>query len=74
MGMLRFYLCPPGVIEPADLPIGWGLLIAHPSGVGIARPSDDHERDLESELRLLVSRVARKPNLLGTQIKFPTPW
>lgn len=26
MGDWRFYICPPGVIEPVDLPEGWGLL------------------------------------------------
>jgi|GEM_PF-957259 hypothetical protein len=28
LGVYRFYLCPPGVIEVADLPSGWGLLYA----------------------------------------------
>ncbi|PCJ68243.1 MAG: hypothetical protein COA62_15885 [Rhodobiaceae bacterium] len=29
MGDWRFYMCPPGVIHPQDLPDGWGLLWAH---------------------------------------------
>ena len=28
MGDWRFYLCPPGIIKPDDLPSGWGLLYA----------------------------------------------
>lgn len=28
LGVYRFYLCPPGVIEVADLPARWGLLYA----------------------------------------------
>ncbi|HIH2745211.1 TPA: hypothetical protein ACYLN4_000889 [Burkholderia lata] len=28
LGVYRFYLCPPGVIELEDLPSGWGLLYA----------------------------------------------
>lgn len=26
VGLYRFYICPPGVIEPEELPTGWGLL------------------------------------------------
>lgn len=28
MGDWRFYLCPPGIIQIKDLPVGWGLLYA----------------------------------------------
>lgn len=28
MGDWRFYMCPPGIISPEDLPSGWGLLWA----------------------------------------------
>lgn len=28
LGVYRFYLSPPGVVEPGDLPAGWGLLHA----------------------------------------------
>jgi hypothetical protein len=30
MGDWRFYLTPPGIVNVADLPPGWGLLWAHP--------------------------------------------
>lgn len=30
MGDWRFYLCPQGIINPSDLPAGWGLLYAYP--------------------------------------------
>lgn len=30
MGEWRFYMCPPGMIKPEDLPDGWGLLWCHP--------------------------------------------
>lgn len=26
IGLYRFYICPPGLIRPDDLPTGWGLL------------------------------------------------
>ena len=33
MGDWRFYLAPPGIIHPVDLPTGWGLLWALPKTV-----------------------------------------
>lgn len=30
MGDWRFYMCPPGMIKPDELPAGWGLLYCHP--------------------------------------------
>lgn len=32
MGAYRMYLCPARIIQPVDLPQGWGLLWAYPSG------------------------------------------
>ncbi|WP_445621300.1 hypothetical protein ACUN8C_05700 [Kushneria sp. Sum13] len=29
MGDWRFYMCPPGMIKPEELPAGWGLLYCH---------------------------------------------
>ncbi|GGB66138.1 hypothetical protein GCM10011607_28520 [Shewanella inventionis] len=29
MGDWRFFICPPGLIKPEELPQGWGLLYAH---------------------------------------------
>ncbi|WP_230947585.1 hypothetical protein [Burkholderia territorii] len=43
LGVYRFYICPPGVIEVADLPPGWGLL--HVTGrkvTEILRPTGNH--------------------------------
>jgi hypothetical protein len=33
MGDWRFYLCPPNMIKPDDLPEGWGLLYAMPKQI-----------------------------------------
>jgi len=33
MGDWRFYLCPPNIIMPEDLPEGWGLLWAKPKTI-----------------------------------------
>ncbi|CAG9230086.1 conserved hypothetical protein [Paraburkholderia tropica] len=40
LGVYRFYLCPPGVIDVDDLPKGWGLLYAEGRGVReVLRPT-----------------------------------
>ncbi|MDF0506657.1 hypothetical protein POK33_38550 [Burkholderia cenocepacia] len=40
LGVYRFYLCPPGVIEVADLPERWGLLYADGRSVlDVLRPT-----------------------------------
>jgi hypothetical protein len=40
LGVYRFYLCPPGVIDVADLPERWGLLYADGRGVrDVLRPT-----------------------------------
>lgn len=40
LGVYRFYLCPPGVIEVSDLPDRWGLLYAEGRGVrDVLRPT-----------------------------------
>jgi hypothetical protein len=40
LGVYRFYLCPPGVIEVSDLPERWGLLYAEGRGVrDVLRPT-----------------------------------
>ncbi|WP_288357089.1 hypothetical protein [uncultured Pseudomonas sp.] len=39
LGLYRFYLCPEGLLQVADLPPGWGLLVAIGSRVTeIVRP------------------------------------
>lgn len=39
LGLYRFYLCPPGIIEAAELPPRWGLLYANGRGIqDVVRP------------------------------------
>ena len=67
MGAWRFYLCPPGVIQPDDLPEGWGLLHAHPKTIkkihGVPSNCDwynaPHRGDKREETRMLVSALRR---------------
>ncbi|WP_020474494.1 hypothetical protein [Zavarzinella formosa] len=71
LGKYRFYLCPPGVITPADLPPRWGLLYAEgrsvkkvvfPVGYWMNYGTWEqfrHEPDIEKETCLLVA-IARR--------------
>ena len=73
MGDFRFFLCPANIIMPKDLPKGWGLLWAYPSGtvrqkVGPARgawhtnPSNPFffvRKDTISESQMMVSALRR---------------
>ena len=71
LGKYRLYLCPPGVIAPADLPPRWGLLYAegrsirkvvYPIGYSMNYGSWEqfrHEADVEREMQLLVA-IARR--------------
>lgn len=35
MGQRRFYMTPPGLVKPDELPEGWGLLYCHPKKVEV---------------------------------------
>ncbi len=73
MGDFRFFLCPAKVINPTDLPDGWGLLWVYPSGavrqqVGPKRdnwntveanPFFFPEKDTVSESQMMISALRR---------------
>lgn len=70
MGLYRYFLCPPGLIKPADLPQGWGLLYAHPATIEVVagvRPREAwktglefvHARNHHAETRFLWSALNR---------------
>jgi hypothetical protein len=71
LGKYRFYLCPPGVILPADLPPRWGLLyaegrsvrkIVYPVGYSMNYGTWEqfrHEPNTAREMQLLVA-IARR--------------
>ncbi len=71
VGTYRFYLCPPGIIHPEDLPEGWGLLYAEENRIfrmtapiGNAWGHGDNalfinERNKDAEIAMLVSAVRR---------------
>lgn len=44
MGNQRYYLCPPSIIQPEELPNGWGLLYAYPKQIKVivkVQPNSD---------------------------------
>ncbi len=40
MGQMRFYMAPPGLLRPDELPEGWGLLEVHGRRVRVVRDVD----------------------------------
>ena len=64
IGSRRFYLTPPGLLSPSEIPEGWGLLEAHPSSTRVvsrSRVFDGDERARDDEMHLLVSIICRLP-------------
>ena len=68
MGDWRFFMCPPGIIQPIDLPEGWGLLWVYPNIVKKMHgfpPNTQWHRSKpfkaarRPEMRMLVSALRR---------------
>jgi len=63
LGSRRFYMTPPGLLRPEEIPYGWGLLEAHKKCVKRIVHVDYREtfdnRVLSSELSLLISCLRR---------------
>ena len=68
MGDWRFYMCPPDIIQPEDLPEGWGLLWVHEKKVQKVTPFPGNsayhtlkpfEGNKVSENMMLVSALRR---------------
>lgn len=73
MGVCRYYLCPPGIINENDVaPRGWGLLEAYPGRRIFKKVWAPHQkRNAEAELTLL-ARIARNEEEAPTdQLKLP---
>lgn len=77
MGRFRYYLCPPGVIRPEDLPARWGLLWCHPKKVDLVCGKDPVRYDIADtfvnpashscELRMMFSALNRLRIDMGDQ-------
>ena len=60
VGTYRFYLCPPGLIKPEELPDGWGLLYCHSRIVKvIVWPTRNEHRNIRGELSMMYSLLRR---------------
>lgn len=70
MGLYRYFLCPPRMIKPDELPAGWGLLYAHPKIITLevgenparyvrAPAFTFAERNRQHEMHMLLSALNR---------------
>jgi hypothetical protein len=60
MGVYRYYLTPPGLLQPEQLPTGWGLLEAEPRCLRRRRKaSAQPDYNYKGEIALLVMEVAK---------------
>lgn len=59
-GHTRYYMCPPGLIRPDELPENWGLLYCHENKitVEVAAPINE-KRDLIGETAMMYSLLRR---------------
>jgi hypothetical protein len=68
MGQRRYYLCPPGVISPEDVPKKWGLLWVEKGHVTIKREARGNpDRSLIAELRFMNAMLRRAQIRIGTR-------
>jgi len=82
-----YILCPPGLVEPAELPTGWGLLWMTPADPSVPFPASQlaptiirpalvhsvRDRDIDRTLRSIAAAASRA--WLGPRpaLRFPTP-
>jgi hypothetical protein len=59
MGEMRYYLCPPEIIKPEDLPNGWGLLYPAGKTIRTAVEAEKQPSNLFVERTLLISLMRR---------------
>jgi hypothetical protein len=68
MGQRRYYLCPPEVIKPEDVPKKWGLLWAEKGRIVVKKEARGNpDRSLIAELRFLNSMLRRAQIRIGTR-------
>lgn len=61
LGHWRFYLTPPDMVKPAELPQRWGLLYAKPRGLKVVVPSGEWaDRNWMEEIKHLLAEVGRE--------------
>lgn len=82
VGMQRFYLTPPGLLSPEELPEGWGLLEAghplHLTKIRMVRASERFEISETSEMSILIQLMriggTMVDHRIGAYTAFIRPW
>ncbi len=59
VGVLRFYLCPEGIIKPDEIPENWGLLYTDGKNVSVHIDAKPLKADREKEVFILLSYIRR---------------
>jgi len=64
LGRYRYYLCPKGMLQPEEMPKGWGLLWAYPKQVRKIKESEyfkdtEWQGGLKNEIKMLLSVIRR---------------
>lgn len=60
VGHRRFYMCPPGLIKPDEVPVGWGLLYCHDNRITVEVTAPENEnRNFIGELAMMYSLLRR---------------
>ena len=68
MAHRRYYLCPAGVVQPADLPAKWGLLWAEKGKIAVVREAKGFpQRNLLAEVEFLSTMLRRAQIRVGTR-------
>jgi hypothetical protein len=68
MAHRRYYLCPAGVVQLADVPSRWGLLWAHKGRVAVQREARGFpQRNLLAEVQFLSAMLRRAQIRIGTR-------
>ena len=80
MGQFRYYMTPPGLLDPVEIPKGWGLLEVHRTMVkeivlGDRRTEYDHGKEWRMLMKLLLDlkwRGCLSPDAIPWQGSHPT--
>jgi len=76
MGDERYYLCPPGMIKPEEVPVNWGLLYTYRNGVTEIKKAVRQPKDIRHEVGAMLSLIRRigksGPNVSVRVYTWPT--
>lgn len=72
MGNVRYYICPPDMISPAELPESWGLLYCLPRTVRVVVKAKPQTANLYNE-RVFLASIVRRCSLRWPISEIQTP-